>query len=112
MPRSERDWEAKAAFMREHGAIEATWADHDDGHLVSLKLAPQAPRPAQSAAPQGPAAKLASAFADKLKREHETRFAASHFKPRLDVPTVSDNVPRAVRDREAERGASNKSKRR
>ena len=56
--------------------------------------------------------KLAEAFQQRLKREHETRFAASHFKPRLDVPAATDNVPRAVRDREAERGASNKPKRR
>lgn len=111
MPRNDRDWETKAAFMREVGAVEASWMGNGEV-LVSLKLAPQAPRPVAPAAPQGPAAKLASAFADKLKREHETRFAASHFKPRLDVPAVTDNVPRAVRDREAERGASNKSKRR
>jgi hypothetical protein len=106
------NWYERATFMREVGATHAAWAE-ETSELLSLTLAPQAPRPAQPpAAPKGPAAKLASAFADKLKREHETRFAASHFKPRLDVPTVSDNVPRAVRDREAERGASNKSKRR
>jgi hypothetical protein len=116
------DWTAKAAFMREVGATDGAWEMVYDGtkayeRLVSLKLAAQAPRPAQptaAAAPQGPAAKTAAAFAERLKREHETRFAASHFKPRLDVPTVTDNVPRAVRDREAVSGnrPPNKPKRR
>lgn len=111
MPRSE--WEAKAAFMREVAATEAAWDPNDDV-LVTLKLAPQTPKAAQPAASQGPAAKTAAAFAERLKREHETRFAASHFKPRLDVPAVTDNVPRAVRDREAVSGnrAPNKPKRR
>jgi hypothetical protein len=113
MARSE--WEAKAAFMREVGATEATWGAtaFQDEALLSLKLAPQA-KPAPPAPPAGPAAKLAEAFQQRLKREHETRFAASHFKPRLDVPVATDQVPRAVRDREAASGnrAPNKPKRR
>lgn len=112
MPRS--DWEEQAAFMRDVGATEAGWYMKLDGDvvLVSLKLTPQTPRPAQPQPPQGPAAKLANAFADRLKRDHDTRFAASHFRPRLDVPDVKDDVPRAVRAREAERGRPSPNKRR
>lgn len=112
---SRSEWERQADFMRAHGAVEATWSENAMGevYLTSLKLAPQ-PKPVAAAPPAGPAAKLAEAFQQRLKREHETRFAASHFKPRLDVPAATDNVPRAVRDREAVSGnrAPNKPKRR
>ena len=112
MPRS--DWERQADFMRAHGATEATWQMNLDGDVVltSLKLAPTAPRPAQPAAPAGPAAKLADAFANKLKRDNEIRFAASHFRPRVETPDVKDDVPRAVRAREAAGGASSNKRRR
>lgn len=119
MPRSEEaPWEDKvneqrAKFMAEHGLTMATW---DSQGLLSTASRPAGPplRPAQAAPerPAGPAAKLASAFAEKLKREHDTRFAASHFRPRLDVPEPKNDVPRAVRDREAERGRTSSNKRR
>jgi hypothetical protein len=35
---SSTDWDIKAAFMREQGATEATWASDDK--LISLKLGP------------------------------------------------------------------------
>ena len=105
------DWRTKAEFMREVGALEATWS-HDD-ELMSLKLAPHAPKPAAAVqAPPGPAQKMAAAFADRLKREHETRFAASHYKPRLDVTAPVNDVPRAVLAKASDGRASNKSKRR
>jgi hypothetical protein len=109
MPRSETNDE-RADFMARHGLMSAAW--NEDGELISAARAPNAPIKPIAERPAGPAAKLADAFASKLKREHDVRFAASHYRPRLDVPSVTDNVPRAVRDREAERGASNKPKRR
>lgn len=103
-------WVEKAAFMRDVGATDATWGEDDE--LLALKLAPQQPRQT-SQPPAGPAAKVAEAFKQRLKRDHETRFAASHFKPRLDVPVTQDDVPRAVRDRGASDGRPpNKSQRR
>lgn len=42
---SNTDWDIKAAFMREHGAVEATWAPDDK--LVSLKLGAE-PAPDES----------------------------------------------------------------
>lgn len=93
---SKLDWEERAAFMREVGATEAEWSY--GGELIALKLAPVQSRPAaQPAAPTpGPAAKVAESFASRLKRDHEIRFAASHFKPRLEVPETTNDVPRAV----------------
>jgi hypothetical protein len=111
MPRSETQspsdsWRRKTDFMREVGATEAEWSH--DGYLVSIKLAPITPRPPQqqAEAPAGPAAKLAKAFQERLKRDNEVRFAATHFRPRIETPTTAptDDVPRAVRAREASRG--------
>lgn len=113
------DWRDKAAFMREVGAVEATWhpIDTETFMLVSLKLAPVAPRPVATqpaALPKGTAAKLAESFAERLKRDHETRFAASHFRPPMSVPKPadSDDVPRAVRVRESSSGRPTKKQRR
>lgn len=92
--------EARAEFMARHGLSSARW--NDDGDLVSADRAPQAIRPAAPAPQPGPAAKLAQTFAEKLRREHETRFAASHYKPRLDLPQTTDDVPKAVRARQQE----------
>lgn len=120
MAKGESDWYAKARFMREVNALDATWSVQALGLdeepvevMTSLKLAPQTTRPAQPAPATGPAAKTAAAFAERLRREHETRFAASHYKPRLDIPKTEDDVPRAVRARSAsDGGTSNKPKRR
>lgn len=97
------DWAAKAAFMREVGATEATWDGPENDTLVTLKLAPQQPKSAATQPAPGPAAKLANAFAERVKRDHDVRFAASHFKPRFEPPQTHDDVPRAVR---AKQGAS------
>lgn len=95
MPRS--DNEAKADFMARHGLVAAMWSE--DGDLISATRSTTAPaRPAQPAAPAGPAAKLASSFAERMKRDHDVRFAATHFRPRIDAaPVAEDPVPRAVR---------------
>jgi hypothetical protein len=112
MSSQRNNWYERAEFMRSCGATHATWSE-ETAELLSLTLSTQTPRPAQPQPPQGPAAKTAAAFAERLRREHETRFAASHFKPRLETPKVTDDVPRAVREREAERGrTSHKPKRR
>lgn len=106
------DNEARAEFMARHGLQHANW--NEDGELIAATrfTAPVVRPPPQQQPPAGPAAKLAHAFTERLKRDHETRFAASHFKPRLDVPEVTDNVPRAVRDREVARGGTSSKQRR
>lgn len=49
--------------------------------------------------------KMRAQLLERKRREHETRFAHSHFKPPFVEPTpVRDDVPRAVRAREAARG--------
>lgn len=100
--------ESRALFMARHGLTSANW-DPETGDLIAATRAPVAvPRPVQPAQagvmPAGSVAKVADAFANRLKRDHETRFAASHFKPRLDVPKPTDDVPRAVRERSASDG--------
>jgi hypothetical protein len=103
MPRN--DNEDRADFMQRHGLVAASW--DNDGNLISATRSMTAPRPQQQAeAPAGPAAKLAKAFQERLKRDNEVRFAATHFRPRIETPTTAptDDVPRAVRAREASRG--------
>lgn len=103
--------EERAEFMARHGLVSAAW--DANGALISATRSTAAPvRPASPAPAPGPAAKLAETFAARLKREHDVRFAASHFKPRLDVPQTTDDVPRAVRAREASGGRSSSKQRR
>jgi len=92
----------RALFMAEHALVEAVW--DEEGALVSAKRSPTAAPRLAPVAPAGPAAKVADAFAGRLQRQHDVRFAASHFKPRLDQPKAADDVPRAVRSRGASDG--------
>lgn len=107
MSSQRNNWYERAEFMREVGATHAAWAE-DTSELLSLTLAPQQPRPTQPVAQPGPAAKVAEAFQQRLKRDHDVRFAATHIRPRIEAPTnaPTDDVPRAVRAREASRGRS------
>ena len=103
--------EARALFMARHGLIHASWHP-DTGELIAANR-PQMPlpRPADAPPSKGVAAKVAENFAQRLKRDHDVRFAATHYKPRLDVPQVQDDVPRAVRTREASDGRPSKKQR-
>lgn len=90
-----QSWEAKAAFMRNHNAIEASW--DEAGDLRVLKLAPQ-PVVRQP----GPAAQMAEFHKTHEERRHATMFASSSVKPRYTPPQVPPSVvPRAVRAKEA-----------
>lgn len=100
---AKNDNEDRAEFMARHQLTAAAW--NEDGDLISAtRNASPAPRPVQAAQQPGPAAKLANAFAERVKRDHEVRFAASHFKPRFEAPQIHDDVPRAVRAKSASSG--------
>lgn len=110
-PMSSEINETRLELMLKYGLTTATW--DSDGIITSAsRPAETVVRPASPAPAPGPAAKLAETFAARLKREHDVRFAASHFKPRLDVPQTTDDVPRAVRAREASGGRSSSKQRR
>lgn len=88
-------WEAKAAFMRRHNAVHATW--DTVGDLLSLQVAPaQEPQPAR---PPGPARRMAEHLeAAAAKRRHDTLFAACSVRPKFEKPEPAPSrVPRAVR---------------
>jgi lipoprotein-anchoring transpeptidase ErfK/SrfK len=109
--------EQRAEFVVRYGLTSATWDPHSGDLVAVTRPAPVAvPRPAQpaqpTAMPSGAAARVADAFAARLKRDHETRFAASHFKPKLDAPKAEDDVPRAVRARSASDGRPSPKQRR
>ena len=99
--------EQRAEFMARHQLTHAKW---EGGELVEATRPVTPQRQATEVVP-GPAARMAAAFAERAKKEHETRFAASHYRPRLDIPAVKDDVPRAVRARESSNGGSPTSKR-
>lgn len=104
--------EGRLSLMVKYGLTHATWDDKGVITSAGRAAGTPVPRPAeQAAAGPGPAQKLADAFAARLKREHDTRFAASHFRPKLELPKVEDDVPRAVRAKSASDGRPSKSKR-
>lgn len=105
MPRAETNDE-RAEFMARHGLMAAAW--DEEGTLISATRSPTAARPQQAPSQPGPAAKIADAFANRMKRDIDVRFAATHYRPRVDAPANApvDDVPRAVRAREAQRGRS------
>lgn len=101
---AEADWEAKAKFMRAHGAVTGVW--DEAGRLIHLTLA--------ALSTPGPAAQMA-AFHDRnqaaikeaaakkaIERQHAVLFAASSVRPNLNTPASPPNaVPRAVAAKEA-----------
>lgn len=106
--------EARLSLMVKYGLTAACW---DDKGIITQAARNATPiarpvDPGASAAATGPAKKMAEAFAARLKRDHDTRFAASHFKPKLDIPKAEDDVPRAVRAKSASNGRPSPSKRR
>lgn len=96
--------EARLTLMAKFGLTAATWDEKGVITSASRAATALAPRPpAQPGAmPTGSATRVAEAFAARLKKDHETRFAASHFKPKLDVPKAEDDVPRGVRAKSAD----------
>lgn len=67
---SNTDWDIKAAFMREQGATEATWASDDK--LISLKLGPNpSPRVEPQQPPRPPTPE------EQLKQRQERQRIAS-----------------------------------
>ncbi len=91
-------WRARAAFMREVGAVRATW--NEDGDLLHLEVAPQPPT-----RPAGPAERMAEwhakSVAQQQQNRHAVMFAASTSKPKFEAPPPPPSaVPRAVRAKE------------
>lgn len=103
------EWTTKAAFMREVGATYAEWTPINSCEELLTKLTLG---PAPVTRPMGPAARMAQSFQastgesmsrDRARQRHETMFAASSIRPRLQndpAPVATDDVPRAVRARQ------------
>lgn len=86
------DWQVKAKFLRDVGALHGEWDGSD--RLTKLTLGPPpvpaSARPADPPKPKGLVAKMVA--------QHDTLFAASRFKPPFVAPAEPEAaVPRAVR---------------
>lgn len=102
-------WRQKAEFMREVGAIDATW--DEKGRLLHLVLAPPA-TPGPAARLQAFHERTAKTDAERRKeaeerqqKRHDILFAASSVRPRLPDMKPMHAVPRAERAKmDAQRG--------
>lgn len=103
---SNKDWEAKAAFMRSVNAVHAEWSQD---FLTKLVLGP-----APVARPAAPAeAPQPKGIAARLMKQHEIQFAHSRMKPPLALPSPDSDVPRAVRAKQGtSRGSTAKASKR
>lgn len=106
MSRPVDDWQAKAKFMRDTGAVHAEWVfDGWDGdrscmaeRLTKLVLGP-VPVAKPVAQPKADPTMPKGAVA-RLMKQHEIQFAHSRVRPPLPM-TPENDVPRAVAAKKA-----------
>lgn len=118
--------EHRAELMARHALTSATWDEH--GMLVhalrggGLPLGLTSGQPGLSTQSQAAPTRaertggaeglerMRKVMLEKRRAEHNIRFAHSHVKPRFeeDPEPVRDDVPRAIRAREADRAATPK----
>lgn len=103
----DESWTRTADLMRLHGIVSASW--DAEGKLLSMTIGPREPVVLERVGSKPDAPKPVS-LAQRMKAQHEIRFAHSRMRPALETPKLADSAePRAVRaKREAESGSAEK----